>query len=203
MVSALLMGCQSTAPTPRPAVAVSYGTSASSIRTTGFDPNDYDQLADILYQDIVANSRVPRGQVIALGPIAVDGAETSGFNARTFQESLRTRIHRGGLYEFSMVVDAVTTTASDAAMAERQFSEKIREFTYFQENIDNAEDDALYGGLSVVDSFISARLSSSFRVDDYSQEVVYRLNYRISNVRNGQLLWNAEIPFVKTRNMSR
>lgn len=197
--SILLVGCQTTSSSSSNNVSVSYGSSASALRTTGFDANDYDQLADILYQDIVSSSKVSGNRVIALGPVAVDGALGSGFDARTFQESLRAKIHRGGLYQFSMAIDAGTTTLAKSTAAEREFRTKVLEFTHFQENIDNAEDDALYGGLAVVDTVISARLSASTRTDENTFERAYRLNYRIFDVRSGQLLWNAEVPFVKTK----
>lgn len=178
-------------------VTVRYGAGASRIVTTGLDPRDYDEIAQQLYQSVVTSGTLPDGRIVSLGPVGL--ATGASFDVVTFQESLRTRISRAGKHRFSMTVKAVATAPNQVRSKVEELRQKALQLMVRQEEIDNREDDVVFGGIAIPTHILSGRVSSQTANSRSVSETTYRFNFVLSNVRTGLEEWNDEFTFTKAR----
>lgn len=170
---------------------VSVGNQAT-ILSFGFDSSDYDAIAQSMADDIALDERASsyRGKVMTLGPI--DDQETPYFfDTRTFQESLRTRLFRSELFEFSIAVDAIDQISVQEARSKVRYFDWLKKGESDEQLMHNIRD--LYD----VDYILFGRVTSQLVQRGQAQEVTHRFNWSIGNCETGVIVWTKEIPVTK------
>jgi hypothetical protein len=191
----LLAGCVS-----QPDVIVRGSGEGPRIVTMGLDARDYDELVTKLCASIAASARAPKGAVLALGPISLSDTVPDGLlDWVTLQEKLQVHVAREGTYKFSAVVKP--TVARDDKQGNAMLAEimKIRRLVYEGKQIDNAEDDIVWGGLAMIDVLVYGRMSRQQQSKGRVTEFTYRFNYKIGDCRTGEILWTDEVQWTKSR----
>ena len=199
VVAMLMQVCGCRPVTPQPAVQVRMGAGQQRIVSLAIDSRDYDEVARLLYESVVSSGKAKRGSVVALGPIAVNLDTGTSFDPMTLQDKLRTLVTRSGTHQFSMAVEAVTAHSDAAGNKAFQACMQARRLLHRQKNIDNEEDDIVWGGLAKVDYLIYGRLSSTSQRKGRFREVTYRFNYKLGDCRTGLLAWTDEVQYTKSR----
>ena len=169
------------------------------ITTLGLDSRDYNKIAKYMYQSIAGNSKVSQGKVVALGPVTVSPDGKGRFDGRTLQEKLQVTAHRGGLFDFTFAVDAMTQIADaegNQAAAERF---KIMQLQWEKESTVDAEDLRVFGTLANIDYLLFGRMRSQRVEKGGHEEMTYSFNWKLGNCASGLLEWTEEMEFTKSR----
>lgn len=196
-----LTGCETTAPSgavvsapPPSSVAVVDGPQLASF---GVDARDYNQIARALHDSLVKSGRVPRGAVVALGPVIYNLEPGMSFDHRTLGEKIQVEAMRSGLLQFQFAIDA--QTKSDRADAQAVVDErlKIMQLRYEQSATVDPEDLAAFGRLAKIDALLFGRVSTKTATVRGYRETTYTFNWKLGDCQSGLLVWADEFEYTK------
>ena len=189
-----LAGC--TTPAPQPDVRV---ISQPTIITTGVDADDYGNVATFLYNSLARSGKVRQGKVVALGPVAVNLDTGDRFDARTLQEDLQVYANRGGLFDFTFAVDAMSQISDSDGNVQARDRMRIMQLEFEKTDTIDPEDLRTWGSLANVDYLLFGRIKSMTARKGSYTEVTYRYNWKLGDCRSGLLVWTDQHRFTKAK----
>jgi PBP1b-binding outer membrane lipoprotein LpoB len=201
LAAAILAGCETSPPPgailsapPVSPVAVVDGPRMASF---DIDARDYNQIARGLHDSLVKSGRVPRGAVVALGPVIYRLEPAITFDHRTLGEKIQVEAMRSGLLQFQFAIDAQTKSDradSQAVVDERM---KIMQLRYEQSSAVEPEDLVTFGRLAKIDALLFGRVSTRTAAVGGYRETTYTFNWKLGECQSGLLVWTDEFEFTK------
>jgi len=182
----ILVGCISA---PQPSIKTHSNAGGA---TLGIDPRDYNRIAKQFYESLVESQRIPKGSVLALGPVHGNLDHPYHFDARKLQEKIQVRASRSGRLDFCYAVDAMRD--QDAAAARY----KVMKLQFEKEHTVDSEDLRTFGRLADIDYLVFGRISSHKASKVFSREVTYTFNWKLGNCETGLIEWSDEAEFSKS-----
>jgi len=179
----LICSCQVT---PQPPVVVS---PSPSLITRGIDARDYNAAAQALYQSL-AQSAIPEGAVIALGPIATN--TRNPFDPVLLQEKLMVALGQTGRFRFSYAV-------SEALLGEDAAQEryKIMKLEWDKSSTMNPELLHTIGTLANIDYLLFGRVTEQITSIGNRAETTLTYVWKLGRCNDGIVAWADEFELSK------
>lgn len=197
----LIAGCGATAPTgsvvsPAPHAPVAV-VDAPQLASFDIDARDYNQIARGLHDSLVRSGRVPRGAVVALGPVIYKLEPGISFDHRTLGEKIQVEAMRSGLLQFQFAIDAQTKSDRPDAQVVVDERMKVMQLHYEQSSAVDPQDLMTFGRLAKIDALLFGRVSTRSSTVGGYRETTYTFNWKLGECQSGLLVWTDEFEFTK------
>lgn len=197
----LLASCSETLPrgaavssAPSSPVAV---VDSPQLASFDIDARDYNQIARALHDSLVRSGRVPRGAVVALGPVIYRLESGMTFDHRTLGEKIQVEAMRSGLLQFQFAIDAQTKSDRSDSQVVVDERMKVMQLRYEQSSAVDPQDLATFGRLTKIDALLFGRVSTRTATVGGFRETTYTFNWKLGECQSGLLVWTDEFEFTK------
>jgi len=150
------------------------------VTTVGIDDHDYQLAAQNLTQKMLKRG-LPRGYVVALGPVDTKRLQDPAFDIELLQNKIAAILDENGTLRFAVLTKPMT----DGVVPYDEML-KLIELNWYNKNPIDAEDLQKFGKMAKINGLLFGRVSSlQRRLPGGGREVTYTFVWRLANMETG------------------